>query len=217
MVEDRTARDAQWAAERDVDVPREHVGDVYAEAFLGAAENVSASGALVDVFDSFVDDMLDPFPQFEEVLASRLISHEEKLGILDRVLGPRVPVLFLNFLKVVSRHDRLDCLRAIHRQAHVLYDKLRNRVPVELTTPVEIDDALAQRVADKLRELIGGEPVVSRRTDPDLIGGAVVRVGDTVYDGSIAASLEAARKQMIERSVHEIQSRRDRFRNPAGN
>ena len=45
----------------------------------------------------------------------------------------------------------------------------------------------------------------------------LLRVGDTVYDGSLAAQLAQLRQQMIDRSIHEIQSGRDRFRHPAGN
>ena len=52
--------------------------------------------------------------------------------------------------------------------------------------------------------------------DPAVIGGAVLRIDDTVYDGSVANQLQSIRQQMIDRSVHEIQSRRDRFRYPAG-
>ena len=52
---------------------------------------------------------------------------------------------------------------------------------------------------------------------PSLIGGVVLRVGDTVYDGSVARQLEQVREQMIDRSVHEIQSRRNRFGHSAGN
>ena len=61
--------------------------------------------------------------------------------------------------------------------------------------------------------MLGGEPIIQWVTDPDLIGGAVLRVGDTVYDGSVAGQLEQLRQQILERSVHEIQSRRDRFSN----
>jgi len=71
------------------------------------------------------------------------------------------------------------------------------------------------KVQSQLRPLLGREPVVEHRVEPGLIGGAVVRVGDTIYDGSIATQLENLREQMIDRSVHEIQSRRDRFRPPA--
>ena len=76
---------------------------------------------------------------------------------------------------------------------------------------------MAAQIAESLRGKLGGEPVFEQETDPSLIGGAVLRVGDTVYDGSIANQLQNLRQQMIDRSAHEIQSRRDRFRNPAGN
>ena len=215
MVEDKKARDAWRAAAMDIDIDVEKVADVYAEAFLGAAENVKAAGSLLDAFDSVLADVLDPFPQFEEILASGMVSHEEKVGILDRVLGPRVPPMLLNFLKVVSRHGRLDCLRAIHRQTHLLLEKKHGRVRVELTTPIEIDELLAEKILTRLAGLVGGEPILQRRVDPSLIGGAVLRVGDTVYDGSIATLLLSMREQMINRSFHEIQSGRDRFRDPA--
>jgi len=217
MVDDKTARDAQRVAEMEADIGREHIGAVYAEAFVATAESVQATKALVDVFDMVISTVLDPFPEFEKILTSHLISHEDKVAILDRVLGPRVPTIFLNFLKVVSQHDRMDCLWAIHKEVHVLYDKMRGRVPVELVTPVPVDDALADRLGGQLRELLGGQPVLSRRVDPALIGGAVLRVGDTIYDGSVATQLKSMCQQMIDRSADEIQSRRDRFRYPAGN
>jgi len=217
MVEDHASRDAWQAAAFEVDVTREHIGAVYAEALLAVAEKMRATESLLDVFDALVADVLDGFPEFEAVLNSALISVDERVGILDRVFGPRVPAVFLDFLKVVARHERLDCLRAIHRQAHVVYDRLRRRVPVTLTTAVALDNARVQQIGRQLGRLIDGEPLIEAQVNPDLIGGAMVRIGDTVFDGSLAAALENARKQMIDRSAHEIQSRRDRFRNPAGN
>jgi len=217
MNRENAARDAQLAAEIEADVGKEHVGEVYAEAFLGAAGAAGRTEILIDEFDSFISDVLDRFPAFEEVLTSGLVSHENKLAILDRVLGERASGVFLSFLKVVSGHGRLDCLRAIHRQTHELYDKIRGRIHVRVSTAAPLDDVLARRITDSLRGLLGGQPVLEWIADPDLIGGAVLRIDDTVYDGSIATQLKIMRKQMIDRSVNEIQSRRDRFRYPAGN
>ena len=217
MAEDLHARDARLAAEIDADVGVQHVATVYAEAFLGAVERAGQTEAVLAEFDSLLADVLDRYPNLEEILTSGLISPEEKVGILDRVFGGRASTVLLNFLKVVSRHGRLDCLRAIHRRTHELYDELRGRVRLRLATARAISDELAARIAGRLRGLIGGEPLLARVIDPDLIGGAVVRVGDTVYDGSVATRLENVRQQMIKRSAHEIQSRRDRFRHPAGN
>ena len=62
-----------------------------------------------------------------------------------------------------------------------------------------------------------GEAIARRLVDEALIGGLVLRVGDTIFDGSVATRLARVREQMITRSVHEIQSRRDRFSSPEGN
>ncbi len=215
--EDINAEHAWQAAEIDADVGVEHVGKVYAEAFLGAARESGQIESLVEQFDSLIVDVLDRFPELEEVLASGIIAHEDKLEIIDRVFSGRASDPMVNFLKVVSRHERLDCLRAIHRQTHQLYNEMRGLVRVQLTTATAVDDALADKIAVGLGAFLDAQPVVERATDPELIGGAVVRIDDTVYDGSIATQLKILREQMIDRSVHEIQSRRDRFSNSAGN
>ena len=161
--------------------------------------------------------VVDRYPRLEAVFASILVSPEEKSALLDRMLKGRASAILLNFLKVVARHGRLDCLRAIHLQSHVVYDKLRNRIPVRLSTATPLDPAVLAEIAQNLRAKLGGEPVIQQEVDPSLIGGAVLRIGDTIYDGSVANQLQNLRQQMIEKSAHEIQSRRDRFRNPAGN
>ncbi|MEN6406705.1 MAG: ATP synthase F1 subunit delta [Thermoguttaceae bacterium] len=214
---DITAEDAQVAAQIEADVGVEHIAGVYAKALLDTVEKSGQTASALAEFDAIVADVLDPFPKLEAVLASALVSANEKAAVLDRVLGGRALAVVVDFLKIVARHGRLDCLRAIHHQTHVLDDVRRNRIPVQLTTAMPIGAAAVERIAVSLRAKLGGEPIFQQRTDPALIGGAVLRIGDTVYDGSIANELEILRQQMIEKSDHEIQSRRDRFSNPTGN
>ena len=98
-----------------------------------------------------------------------------------------------------------------------LYDKLRHRIPVRLTTAEPVSAEMAASIADDLRGKLEGEPVIEQQVDPSLIGGAVLRVGDMIYDGSIANQLQEPSPKVSDRSAHEIQSRRDRFRHSAGN
>ena len=216
MASTNPERDAQLAAALDADVGVEHVADVYAEAFLDVAQNAGRAAELIEEFDSFLADVLDPIPQLEHVLVSGLVSPEEKIHILERTVGGRASPEFLNFLKVVTRHGRLDVLRAIHRRTGALQESKLGRVRVLVTTATPLAGDQAARIAKSLRPMLKGEPVLEERVDPRVIGGIVVRVGDTVYDGSVANQLENLRQQIIDRSAHEIQSRRDRFRSPAG-
>jgi F-type H+-transporting ATPase subunit delta len=200
-----------------IDFGNQQVGVIYAKALLGATESAGSTEAVLAEFDSLIADVLDKLPRFESVLASGLVSHEEKVGLIDRSLGGKASPLLINFLKVLSSHGRLNALRSIHRAARAQFDEMRGRTRVKVITATPLETSLQQRVVSMLRGMLGGEPVLEQVVDPTLIGGIVLRVGDTVYDGSVSAQLEQMRTQMINRSVHEIQSRRDRFGHPAGN
>ncbi len=214
MSTERSQQETREAAAILADVGAEQVAAVYAEAFLGAATAAGKADALVAELDSLVTDVLDRFPGLEKTLASAIIAHEEKEKILDRVLAGQADPLVLSFLKVLSSRGRLDCLRAVRRQVHAAYERRQGQVRVRVTTAVPVDAALAQRIAEALRPILPGEPVLEQVVEPGLIGGIVVRVGDTVYDASIATQLENLRQEIVDRSAHEIQSRRDRFRHP---
>ncbi len=199
-----------------INVAAQQVATVYAKALLGAAEKAGQGEAAVEELAA-VAEALSQFPKLEGVLSSALIDHEEKCQVLDRVFGPKVSPLVLDFLKVVSRHGRLNVLRPVAQQVGVLYDELRGRVRVDLQTATPLADVQSDHLTAALRTLLGGEPLVEPTVDPALIGGIVLRVGDTVYDGSVARQLRQVREQMITRSIHEIQSGRDRFRHSGGN
>jgi F-type H+-transporting ATPase subunit delta len=197
-------------------VAAQRVAAIYAKAFLGAAENAGQTDAMVEELDA-VAATLERYPKLEEVLGSVLVAAEEKTQALDRIFGGKLSLLVLDFLKVMAQHGRLEIVRAVRQEVQKLYDELRGRVRVELRTATPLEDGLARNLESTLRTLLGGEPQVDGAVDPSLIGGIVLRVGDTVYDGSVARQLHQVRQQMITRSIHEIQSRRDRFRHSGGN
>jgi F-type H+-transporting ATPase subunit delta len=203
--------------QQTVNVGAQQVARIYAKAFLPVAEKSGQAQSLVDELGAVVREVLDRSPELEQVFASALVSAEEKEKLLDRLFEGRVSPVLLDFLKVTARHGRLDILRSIEQEVASLYDERSGRVRVQLRTATVLEDGLAGRVTDSLGKFLGGKPKVEPSVDPALIGGVVLRVGDTVYDGSVAWQLRQAREQMITRSVHEIQSRRDRIRPSGGN
>ena len=152
---DIIARDAQNAARLSPDVGREKVGEIYARALLGAAENAGQTAAVLEELDAIVSEVFAQFPKLETVLGSLLVSHEEKAVVLDRVFADRISRLLLNFLKVVSRHGRLDCLRAIRHQARKLYEEMQGNVRVRMTTATAVDPRQIEQIAAALGRVAG--------------------------------------------------------------
>ena len=193
---DTQAIDARYAAETNPDVSADQIGQVYAQSYVGALDNNPVLvGQAVEEFDSFLTAYFDANPKFEEILSSRLISTEDKIDIINRTVTGGSP-MFLNFLKVVAKHERMDCLRAMYRQMYLQYEKMIQRLPITITTAVEITDQEAEKIGQSLIAQIGGNPIIQRKVDPSLIGGVVVRVGDTVYDGSVATQLKKLRERI---------------------
>ncbi|MCA9102570.1 MAG: ATP synthase F1 subunit delta [Pirellulales bacterium] len=203
--------DYEHASTTAADAAAQHVGIVYAKSLLGAAEKIGVIKDVLAELNSFVRDVLDHFPEFEATLTSGLLSASEKAEMFERVMAGRTSDLFGDFLKVLAQHDRLGYLRVIRTEARRLHDEMRGIVRVSVRTAVPLSEPQQVSIANRLRSIVAGEPALDLHIDPTIIGGIVFQVGDTVYDGSVARQLRNVREQMIDRSIHEIQSRRDSF------
>jgi F-type H+-transporting ATPase subunit delta len=191
------------------------IARTYADAFLDAAAATGGSAALEDL-GSFVEDVLQKIPDLQEIFVSGAIGREERLGLIDRVVAPRASELLTNFLRVLARHDRLDLLPAILHEARILEETRSGRRRVEVRVARELDQAAEARIHDRLAAALSFTPILEIRVDPKLLGGIVIRVGDTVYDSSLATRIKQLRERMQQRSLHEVQSGRDRFGHPEG-
>ena len=205
-------QDAQFAAEFHADVDAEKIATVYAKAYLDAV--TGQGGSIDDAVAEFASlvDVLKSQPQFRAVLASAMVTADERITLLEKTIAASASPLFWNFLQIVAKRNRLDLLFPIFSQAQSLLDERRKRIPVTITTATDVDSQLFSALSEKLRIILGGEPIIRSVVDPEVLGGLVVRVGDTIYDASVSTQLQSVCRQMIERSAQEIQSRRDSFR-----
>jgi F-type H+-transporting ATPase subunit delta len=201
----------------EIDPAAHQIATVYARALLGATEKAGKTEEVLDEFTALLRDVLSRYPHIDDLLSSGMVSNEDKAAMIDRAVAGRVSPIFLNFLKVVAGHGRGRYLKAIFFAFSDQLDELRGRVRVQVTTAAPMSDEQAQQIAGQLRGVLSAEPKLQRKVDRELVAGIVFRIGDTVYDGSVSTQLERIRSQMIHRSVHEIQRRRDRFGTPAGN
>jgi len=193
------------------DIGRQQVGAVYAKALLGSAEAAGNAPELVEELESIVSEVLNRFPDFDAALSSPRISAEEKIGMLERVFGGRVSESVQTFMKVVSAHGRLDCLRSIASAARSQLNDASGVVVVEITTASPIDLSAQDQIRDSLSKSLGQEVRIQARVDSKIIGGLIVRIGDKLFDGSVANRLATMRDQAVSRLSQEIRENNERF------
>jgi F-type H+-transporting ATPase subunit delta len=193
------------------DVSEQRVAHVYAEALLNSAEHRGQVDPVYAELESLVQDVFPRAKRLEEFFSSSAISRQHKAELIEKTFGPRAGELLVNFLLVLNEHDRLGLLRPILKAYREMRDQRARRVRVQVQSAVPLPDDQRDRLHQELREAFKLEPILETGVDPDLLGGLVVRVGDWVYDASVRTQLDLIRNQLIARSSHEIQSRRDSF------
>lgn len=187
------------------DVDAERLAGVYASAGLDAAGGIGEQEQVVNELEAIVGEVLTLDSRLQQILASVLIAAEEKASMLDRLFGGKVSTTTLNLLKVMARHKRLNLLRDVAKVSRKLWQDRSGRIPVELETANPLDATLEKEILVAFGDVLGADPIVTQRVNPDLIAGFVVRIGDRVYDGSVQTRLEKMRLNMIDRAVDAIQ------------
>ncbi|MFI4877123.1 MAG: ATP synthase F1 subunit delta [Blastopirellula sp. JB062] len=193
------------------DLANQRVGTIYAKALYGSAEAAGSLDVIVEELASLVHDVLDAHPSLANVVVSPRIGHEERLQILEKAFAGRMNPTLLTFLKVLSEHNRLYALREIQRAFHQLVGEKRGRVDVQVTSAEPLSEQSFAAVSQRLRETLGKDVEVFASVNPALIGGLIVRVGDTVIDGSVAHQLERIRRQTLDAAAQQAKDALERF------
>lgn len=194
------------------DTDQQLLGDVYAKALMGFGVEAGNVDQLVDELSAVVD-VLHELPKLRAALESPRIALEAKSKLINTAFEKQVGRDVLNFLKIVATKNRFDCLGAIGISASRMQDEMAGRVKATLTTAEVVDDSVREKIVAKLAEVLGKQVSLTSTVDPAIIGGMVVRVGDTVYDGSVANELSQVRTKATKRAIDAIREKLDRFTN----
>jgi F-type H+-transporting ATPase subunit delta len=112
------------------------------------------------------------------------------IGLITGVAGPTLDAGMRNFLSVLAENHRLTLLPEIAARYESLRSAVENTVDVEVVSAVALDAAQQQKLAAALSTRLKGKVRMQNSVDPTLLGGAVVRAGDLVIDGSLKGRLE---------------------------
>lgn len=201
---------ASTAPEEDVEVARH-----FADALLNAAEGAGQADAVLEEIEEIDRDVFRPNPEFIRLFGSVQVSGADRRRIADDLFKGRASDLVYRFLQVLNRHGRLALLPTVAVELRRIWNKRRNMVSVTVRSAAPLDDAQRGTLSERVGRMLGATPILDVSTDPSLIGGFVLKVGDYVYDASVKNRLEQLRQRLIEGKTHEIQSRRDQFSHPA--
>lgn len=158
-------------------------------------ENAAAAQAQLNDFAETLSESWE----LREVLEDPSIPEQQKLKVLDGIaakLGMSRTVR--NFLAVVTHHERLNELKDILAGFASLVDEESKVAEAEIVSANPLDESSRRLLEEQIAKLTGGSKVRARYSeDASLLGGAVVRVGSTVYDGSVKAQLEQLKQRLV--------------------
>ena len=136
--------------------------------------------------------------ELREVLMDPAILREQKLKVLDAIAGKIGMIAQVrNFIAVIMDHDRLVDLGEILEEYRAVADENAGVSEAEIVSAHILNEEDRSALEAQVARLAGGRVRATYREDPSLLGGAVVRIGSTVYDGSIRAQLEQMRHRLV--------------------
>jgi F-type H+-transporting ATPase subunit delta len=127
------------------------------------------------------------------------VDARTKIDVLRKALADRAPSKFVRFVETLVRNRRQTIIPDIALEYHDLVDQVENRMHANVTVAMEADAATKKAIVDRLSKAFAKTVVAHITVDPRILGGAVVRVGDTVMDGSVRRKLGALKHKMLGR------------------
>lgn len=175
-----------------------HEGTVarnYAEALLALAtkaDNRTGFATMIrDVATAMTTDLT-----VRQFMESPRVSYEEKTAVLSKAFADRVPRVFLRFLETMVQNRRQMLIPAVATAYANLLDEAEGRVHADVVVARPVSDAEVQGMAAQLSKALGKNVVAHVSVNPGIMGGVVVKLGDTVMDGSVRRRLNVLAQRM---------------------
>jgi F-type H+-transporting ATPase subunit delta len=172
----------------------EEIARVYAEALFEAARDHDKLDAMHDELDQFADAVAEN-RDLQVFLFSPYFSTEEKREGIQRVVVDADPEL-VNFLELLIEKHRMPAIFRIREQFDDLWAEANKRLEVTLTSAVELDPQIVERVGKEIERQTDRKIDLRSEVDEKILGGLRLRVGNMVLDASLRSKLERLRKEV---------------------
>jgi F-type H+-transporting ATPase subunit delta len=177
-------------------VRAETVARNYAEALFQLGERSGNTDRYADLIDA-VAAAVEQTPKVQAVLMSPRVPKSEKSRLLGDAMRGAAPREFALFLQALVKRNRQQLLRQIATEYLVLLDQKLDRVRAGVTLARNPDEKLKRAIQEALGRQLGKQVIPAFSVEPEILGGAIVRVGERVLDGSVRRRMTKLRRQML--------------------
>lgn len=170
--------------------------------YASALFNSATKEGVMDLVESdlgLISYSFESTPRLREALVSPLIPDHKKRGIVTSIFEGKVHPITLHYLYLLIDNRREDVIVETERDFVALANEARGIVTAQIVAAVELTDDELTRLKAKLSEYTGKRVDLVVAIDPSIIGGLVVRIGDTVMDGSVAGHLRRLKEDFLAR------------------
>jgi F-type H+-transporting ATPase subunit delta len=172
----------------------EEIARVYADALFGVAEEKGKLDEIHEQLAEFADAMAGNRELQVFFFSPYFSSAEKREGIAKAISGADEELV--NFLELLAEKHRMPAIFRIRLRFDELWAKAKRRLEVTLTSAVELDQGVVDKVGEEIARQTDRKIDLSNEVDPDILGGLVLRVGNMVLDASLRAKLEKLRKEV---------------------
>jgi len=176
----------------------EELAQVYARSLFQAALEHGKLDELREQLGQFAD-ALEQNRELAVFFFSPYFSTAEKRQALDTLLDG-ADELFVNFLSLLIENHRMPVIFRIRGEYERLWEEENKTLPVEITSAIALDDATTESLGKTIGERAGRKVTLAARVDPDILGGIIIRVGNSILDASIRNRLEQLRRHVAQAS-----------------
>lgn len=172
----------------------EDLAQVYARSLFEVARD---RGTIDEVRDQLgeIADALEDNRQLATFFFSPYFSTDEKKDGLARTVQGADEIV-VNFLELLLENHRMPVVFRIRREFDALWREENRLLPVQVTSAVELDEDVARRIGEAIGERTGERVDLTTVVDPDILGGIVLRVGNSILDASIRNRLDHLRREV---------------------
>jgi F-type H+-transporting ATPase subunit delta len=174
----------------------EELAQVYSRSLFEAALERGALDVVREQLGQFAD-ALNANRELAVFFFSPYFSSQEKQRSLSTLLEG-ADEIFLNFLALLIENRRMPVIFRIRQEYERLWDEENRTLPVEITSAIALDEATTESLGKTIGERAGRKVTLAARVDPDILGGIIIRVGNSILDASIRNRLEQLRRQVAQ-------------------